>query len=175
MTRKKSTKPKQKSTYNKYDFQKWLLNFAIVCLAIIIFSFMLSSTNRFSSNPRKINLSQSTIVNKIPQHADIRMEVLNGSGITGIAGKYTDFFRKKGFDVIYTGNADKMDYPETFVFTNDTTDAKLNPLLKSLKFTKNRIEYNPSLDTHITFKIILGKDCERLAVYETIKKMENNF
>jgi hypothetical protein len=177
MTNKKNiqqkTDNKQKSKI--YEIQKWLLNFAIVCLAIIIFSFMLSSTKRFSSNSNKIDLSRKAVVNEIPRHADICLEVLNGSGITGIAGKYTDFLRKKGFDVIYTGNADKMDYPETFVFTNDTSDAKMSPLLGSLEFTKSRIEYNRSLDSHITFRIILGKDCERLAVFESIKKMENNF
>lgn len=165
---------KNQDNNKKFDIQKWLLNFAIVCLAITIFSFMLSSTKRFSSNSNKIDLSQNTVVH-IPQHADICIEVLNGSGITGMAGKYTEYLRAKGFDVIYTGNADKMDYPETFVFANDTSDTKLNPLLGSLELSKSRIEFNQGLDSHITYRIILGKDCERLSVFETIRKMENNF
>ena len=166
---------KQKSKEKIYDIQKWLLNFVIVCLAVVIFSFMLSSTKRFSSNHGKVDISHSTVVTSIPKHADICIEVLNGSGITGMAGKYTNYLREKGFDVIYTGNAKKMDYPETFVFANDTSASKLTPLLSSLKLTKKRIEYDPSLDSHITFKIILGKDCNHLAVFESIKKMENNF
>jgi len=171
MTKKKETDSK-KNSQNK--FQKWLLNIAIVCLAVTIFSFMLSSTKRFSGNAKKIDLSQSTVV-KTPQYADICIEVLNGSGITGMAGKYTEYLRQNGFDVIYTGNADKMDYPETFIFANDTAETVLHPLLLSLDFTKNRIEYNQTMDSHINFRIILGKDCERLPVFAKIRKMENNF
>lgn len=173
MAKRKETQAQQNHN-KKQDLQKWILNFAIVCLAVMIFSFMVSSTKRINSNPEKIDLSQTTRV-ETPQHADICIEVLNGSGITGMAGQYTQYLRKKGFDVIYTGNADKMDYPETFVFANDTSATKLDPLLGSLELTKKRIEFNRGLDSHISFRIILGKDCERLPVFASIKKMENNF
>lgn len=175
MARKTNKQDKSQVKAKNYDFQKWLLNFAIVCLAIIIFGFMLSSTKRFSNNSKKIELSRQTEVSEVPKYAHICIEVLNGCGIPGMAGKYTDYLRKKGFDVIYTGNADKMNYPETFVFANDTSEAKLNPLLTAMNFQKDRIEYNSAMDSHINYRIILGKDCNRITVFETIKKMENSF
>ncbi|MFP4546757.1 MAG: LytR C-terminal domain-containing protein [Fidelibacterota bacterium] len=172
----KKTRQKQEKLNSKiYKLQKWLLNFAIVCLAIIIFSFMLSSTRRFSSNPEKIDLSRQTIVNEMPKYGNICIEVLNGCGIPGMAGKYTEYLRRRGFDVIYTGNADQMNYPETFVFANDTSDTKLTPLLNAMNFTKKRIEFNSAMDTHINYQIILGKDCDHIPVFETIKNMENTF
>jgi len=136
---------------------------------------MLSSTRRFSSNPEKIDLSRQTVVNQMPKYGNICIEVLNGCGIPGMAGKYTTYLRHRGFDVIYTGNADQMNYPETFVFANDTSDTKLTPLLKAMDFSKKRIEFNSAMDTHINYQIILGKDCDRIPVFETIKNMENTF
>ena len=159
----------------KVDPQKWLFNFAIVCMAVIIFTFMLSSTKRFSSNHKKIDLSSPGTVPQMPKYENIYVEVLNGCGIPGIAGQYTDYLRKKGFDVLFTGNADEMNYPETFVFVSDTSDAILNPLLEAMNFTKEQIEFHSSMDNHINYRIILGKDCNRLPVFEIIKNMENTY
>ncbi len=45
----------------------------------------------------------------------IRVEVLNGCGVAGLAGEVTDFLRLKGFDVVNVGNAENFDFPETLV------------------------------------------------------------
>jgi hypothetical protein len=45
----------------------------------------------------------------------IRVEVLNGCGVAGLAGQVTDFLRLKGFDVVNVGNAENFDFPETLV------------------------------------------------------------
>lgn len=41
---------------------------------------------------------------------DISIQVLNGSGVTGAAGKIADVLRAKGYTEIATGNADKYTY-----------------------------------------------------------------
>lgn len=45
----------------------------------------------------------------------IRVEVRNGSGIVGAAGRMTEFLREQGFDVVDFGNADRFDHQRTFV------------------------------------------------------------
>ncbi len=176
MAQKKRTVNKRKKTKKTLqNLQKWLLNFAIACLAIIIVSFMLSSTKRISSNDEKIDLSNQTVVNKMPIYQDITIEVLNGCGIPGMAGRYTNFLREKGFDVIYYGNADEMNHLETFVIAGDTTAKKLTPLLTTMNINRSRIKYLEGMDSFTTFKIILGKDCDDITVYQQIKKMENQF
>jgi len=172
--RKKQPLQKQ-STKKKIDVQKWIFNFAIVCIAVVIFTFMISSTKRFSSNPTKIDLSNPGVVPQMPKYENIYLEVLNGCGIPGMAGKYTDYLRKMGFDVLTTGNAKEMNYPETFIMVRDTSETSLAPLLEAMTFTKERIEYNPSMDDYVNYRIILGKDCNRLAVLEKMKNMENSY
>lgn len=46
---------------------------------------------------------------------DIRIKVLNGSGISGKASVVKDFFTEKGYSDILTGNADAFDYDVTVV------------------------------------------------------------
>lgn len=41
---------------------------------------------------------------------DIKVEVLNGCGIKGIAAKASDFLRQQQVDVVRSDNADKYDY-----------------------------------------------------------------
>ncbi len=47
--------------------------------------------------------------------AEIRVEVLNGSGIAGLAGKVADILQAQGFADIETGNADNYEYEKTQV------------------------------------------------------------
>ncbi len=47
--------------------------------------------------------------------ADVRIKVLNGSGISGKASNVKEFFTEKGYSDILTGNADAFDYETTVV------------------------------------------------------------
>ncbi len=38
----------------------------------------------------------------------LQIEVLNGCGVDGVANRFTDFLRKKGFDVVKTGNYEEQ-------------------------------------------------------------------
>ncbi|MFN2382631.1 MAG: LytR C-terminal domain-containing protein [Gemmatimonadota bacterium] len=50
-----------------------------------------------------------------PARERIRIEVRNGSGIPGAAGRMTEFLRAAGFDVVDFGNADRFDVDRTQV------------------------------------------------------------
>jgi hypothetical protein len=50
-----------------------------------------------------------------PSPVPVRVEVLNGCGKTGLAAALTREFRRRGIDVVQTGNAPTMDYDSTVV------------------------------------------------------------
>lgn len=50
-----------------------------------------------------------------PEHAVIRVQVLNGSGEGGIGGKVASYLREGGFHVVDVRNADRQDYFATVV------------------------------------------------------------
>lgn len=52
---------------------------------------------------------------ELPGGKPARVEVLNGSGVAKAGLGLADDLRRKGFDVVYIGNADRSDYAETLV------------------------------------------------------------
>jgi LCP family protein required for cell wall assembly len=46
---------------------------------------------------------------------EVRVKVLNGSGVTGLARRVGELLRNEGFSVIHIGNADRFDYTESYI------------------------------------------------------------
>ncbi len=46
---------------------------------------------------------------------EVRVKVLNGSGVTGLARRVSELLRNEGFSVIHIGNADRFDYTESYI------------------------------------------------------------
>lgn len=56
---------------------------------------------------------------------EIRVKVLNGSGIAGKASEVKDFFQEKGYGEILTGNADAFDYETTVIEIKEDADPQI--------------------------------------------------
>ncbi len=46
---------------------------------------------------------------------EVRVKVLNGAGVTGLARRVSELLRTEGFSVVHVGNADRFDYPESYI------------------------------------------------------------
>ena len=60
---------------------------------------------------------------------EVRVKVLNGSGVTGVARRVSELLRTEGFSVVHTGNADRFDYTQSYII-DITGDAKKIELLR---------------------------------------------
>lgn len=60
---------------------------------------------------------------------EVRIKVLNGSGVTGIARRVSELLRNEGFSVVYTGNADRFDYTQSYMI-DITGDARKIELVR---------------------------------------------
>jgi hypothetical protein len=60
-----------------------------------------------------------------------KVEVLNGCGIEGAAGKVADYLRSTNFDIKSVGNAQTWNYPFTMVISR-TLDTTLPQVASSL-------------------------------------------
>lgn len=47
--------------------------------------------------------------------AELKIQVLNGTGTPGVAGEAADFLENKGYQNVKTGNADSYEYDETII------------------------------------------------------------
>lgn len=86
----------------------------------------------------------------------IRVEVLNGAGVDGLARRATERLRGLGFDVVYYGNADR--------FGRDTSVAiaRLGSVEPAWRVAEalgiRRVERAPEDELYLDVTVILGSD-----------------
>lgn len=84
------------------------------------------------------------------------VEVLNGCGVSGIAGRMTDFLKSNTIEVFNTGDADNSSYPETILIGRDSRFDHAAEI-SALTGIKNRT-YDYESESLVNVTIILGKD-----------------
>lgn len=118
-----------------------LLLFGILCVAFIV-----STIENFIISHKQLTRESA---------GEIRVEVLNGTPVKGLAERVAETLRSKGFDVLGFGNADECS--TTVIF--DRVDIELKNarfVYNALKQGKIRFEVQPLQLVDVT--IVLGKD-----------------
>jgi|GEM_PF-1466909 len=86
----------------------------------------------------------------------ITVEVLNGSGVSGIAGQTAEYLREEGFQVVDVDNADHQDYQRSNVISRiDDIEAarEVALLIPGAEFFKEPIQDHPAMVT-----VIVGRN-----------------
>lgn len=91
--------------------------------------------------------------------ADIKLEVLNGGGIPGSAGKAKTFLEDKGYIVENVGNTDEYTYDETEIHVKPSKESYLETLKADLSqdYTIGTAAADLSADSPYDAQIIVGK------------------
>lgn len=175
MKQKGRPKYSRKKNKKKGDVQKWFLNLAIFCLAVIIGGFIFSMGKRINENKQKVILSTAdTMTRPEKSFSNIVIEVLNGTDTPGLALKFTNYLRQQGFDVIASGNAERNDIPNTILIQRADVPAKVSEVNAALLLDSSRLydKRDPSLQVDMT--LIIGKDYRHLPVYPRIESIREN-
>ena len=83
------------------------------------------------------------------------IEVLNGNGVAGIAGRWSDWLAARGVEVSEVGDADRDDYETTLVVATPATVARAEELIDLLGFGEVSLA---TLDEGLDLILILGRD-----------------
>jgi anionic cell wall polymer biosynthesis LytR-Cps2A-Psr (LCP) family protein len=100
------------------------------------------------------------------------VEVLNGSGINGIAGRTAELLRSFGYDVISIGNADRSDYEKTEIIDRSGLEEVVKALGEVIRCENIRsetiisdISSTPEIELNLQnfeyrsdFTLIIGRD-----------------
>jgi len=124
---------------------------------------------RIVQNPNKVALTQvdEFAPANVP-YQGIVIEVLNGCGVPGLAQKFTNYLRADGFDVIYTGNADRMDYPATILIERVDSQDKSAEVNRTLQLPPRAVIQKLDLSLQVDLTLILGRDYSQLPVYQKV-------
>ncbi len=106
---------------------------------------------------------------------DIKIEVLNGCGVSGVAGKISDFLREYQLDVVRSENADHFEYNETLIVQKNENIGALQTVAQALGFDINdrtRVLVQPDPASDVALSVIIGKDYANLKSTQTLFNQE---
>jgi len=162
---------------SKFDFLRWGAIFLVVfvCLALIgggifVYQKSLKSKEEKSIAPEPTVSPSESRPTEMPQispsptpklnRADLKIKILNGTGVPGAAGKAANFLEKLGWVGIKTGNADNFDYSQTVIKIKESKKDYLSLITEDLSKNYSLAKENEILPEEEKFDviIILGKD-----------------
>ncbi len=170
--RRSSKKNRRKRPVQMGD---WLVNLLLLALSVLVVSFIWSFWNRNSSNAEiersLASLPEETVVKPETLSAEkpylnVKVEILNGNGINGVAAQYKDLIRQKGFDVLQTDNADRFNYENTLILIRSQNTNAGYRLAKELGIDRSRVKIAPDPSLRLDATIILGKDYASIPAYQ---------
>ncbi len=95
----------------------------------------------------------------------IRLQVLNGCGVAGIAGRIGKWLDKNGYDVVDVGNADRQDYHNSRILDRSGNLTAARELAGLLGLSETRIKrLNLMPEPEIDLTLIVGKDNGKLSI-----------
>lgn len=153
----------------------WLVNLLLLALSVLVISFIWSFWNRNTTNAEiqrsLASLPQETVVKPETLSAgkpylSMKVEILNGNGVTGVAAQYKDLIRAKGFDVLQTDNADRFDYNETIILVRSANADAGYKLAEELGIDKSLVKLAPDASLRLDATLILGKDYASIPAYQ---------
>ena len=96
----------------------------------------------------------------------IQVEVLNGSGMEGIADKFTDYLRAKGFDIVKIGNYISSDMSESMVIDRIGNMNNAYKVARTLGIKNENVIQQLNKDYLLDVTIVIGRDYFNLTPYK---------
>lgn len=122
---------------SKNIFKK-LFPILIICLILVGMGFFFIKKAKAPptqvKTPTTINITSPTPTQILINKQDITIQILNGSGIEGVAGKMESLLKNQGYTIVDLTNADNYDYLQTEIRVKEKiTTAFYDSLEKVLK------------------------------------------
>lgn len=80
-----------------------------------------------------ITSQPSPTINPLDDKSTIKIQILNGSGVEGQAGKLSDLLKEAGYDNITTGNTDNSEQRTTIIYNKLLQKDMLTEITKAIK------------------------------------------
>ncbi|MCX6139182.1 MAG: LytR C-terminal domain-containing protein [Ignavibacteriales bacterium] len=100
----------------------------------------------------------------------VQIDVLNGSGVSGVAQKMTSFARSMGYDVVEMRNYKTPDVKETLVIDRCGNMEMAKRIAADIGVKERNILQQLNPDYFVTASIVVGKDYKDLPAWIHSKK-----
>ena len=103
----------------------------------------------------------------VKKYPHIKIEILNGCGISGIAAEYKNIIREKTFDVQLTGNAPNFNFETTQIIARSDNTPAAYLLAKELGMSESTVLIQKDETRRVDITLILGKDYQNIPAFKT--------
>lgn len=133
---------------------KWIgSNGLILAFALVVGFFLWSFINRMFLDPPV----EPEVVREGKAHT-IQLDVLNGSGVSKIGLRFTEYLRSRGFDVVELGNYRESNVELTRVIDRSGNAAAAEQVAQALGIPKERVTQELDRTMYLDVSVIIGKD-----------------
>lgn len=135
----------------------------LIAFGIVLGGFAVSTWFQYRSGRSDDVPAERGVAREAPPPVDrsgIRIEVRNGSGVMGAAGRMTEFLREQGFDVVDFGNADRFDEAQTYVVERSEDPRFAREVATALGGVP--VESGPAGDPSVDVTVVVGGDVEEV-------------
>ncbi len=140
---------------------KLALNVAIVILGVIVFFLLYSFiTNTLVNKP--VEWTTESPDGKNQDGEIIQLDVLNGCGMKGTAQKFTDYLRKRNFDVVQTANYKTFDVEQSLVIDRTGDLKAARKVAYALGIDDRNIVQQINPDYYLNVSVVIGRDYPKL-------------
>ena len=101
---------------------------------------------------------------------DVKVEVLNGCGVDGMARTVGNRLRATGFDVMTVDNADRFDYPESIVIDRLGNPEDADRVAEALGISNRIQQIVPDPFRIESVTVIIGRDYSRIGLDQQVSK-----
>ena len=133
------------------------LNTVIVILLLVIGYFSYAFISKQIDEPSKSGANAIPTIKRV-----IQLDVLNGSGVKGVASRFTAFLRSGGFDVVEMRNYKTSDVRETIVVDRVGNLETARRVATALGVNKKNVIQQINNDYFVDVSVIIGKDYSEL-------------
>jgi hypothetical protein len=153
-----------KSSKRKLHPKNLGLNIIIIVLGGIAVFFMysfISSTFLHKSDDPHLGNGAALARGKV-----IQLDILNGCGVQGTAQRFTDYLRKRGFDVVQASNNRSFDVEFTHVVDRIGDRETAKKVAEALGVDTSRILVEINQEYFLNVSVKIGKDYQQLKPYQ---------
>lgn len=142
---------------SEFNLKQTLFTTALWALGIINVILIASFVSKHFLSGRELAISSEA---EVVTPENVKIEVLNGCGVDGLARKYADLLKEKGFDPVNIATYERTDLPRTYIIDRRSKEMAAGlKIAKILGLPEVYVSYQQAKpDRMVAVSVILGQD-----------------
>lgn len=157
-------------------FKNYSINILIVLLAVVTIYLFYNFFKRLTTPQADVKTSvvdSTTYLTKQPSSGTLQIDVQNGCGTSGIADKFTEYLRSKGFDVVEMGNFSTQDIKTSMVIDRAGNMKNAKRVAQSLGISDKYVIQQMNKNYFLDATVVIGKDYAELLPFKQQNQIQN--